>query len=57
MQCLVTHTWLYYKRTFMWEEEMQVTTVMSALYYSTTWRVTSGADYQDAWRYLSKFSV
>lgn len=24
---------------------MQATTVMSALYYSTTWRVTSGADF------------
>ena len=26
---------------------MQAMTVMSALYYSTTWRLTSGADYQD----------
>lgn len=31
----------------MWEGERQAMTVMSALYYSTTWRVTSGADYQD----------
>ena len=27
--------------------ERQAMTVMSALYYSITWRVTSGADYQD----------
>ena len=31
----------------MWEEERQATTAMSALCYSTSWRVTSGANYQD----------